>query len=168
MKTLLAAFVLLTLTSAGVAAPTRQPVRTINNLPGLPKESLRNSVSRKFYKSLEVSPVEAWIVVRATLANSRAMGGKVIRSEAGGVYDSMALMIADKMEVSGLDRTESQHRLSELMVHLLIYKIADGIMAVSFSHVELAQYVGYRQYGRATIGFLRNGKWTFLETDKKK
>ena len=167
MKTLLAALILLSITSIGVAAPAPRTIRTINNLPGLPKQSLRNGVSRKFYKSLEVSPVEAWVVVRATLANSRVMGTKVIRSEAGGAYDSMAVMIAEKMEVSGLDRTESQHRLSELMVHLLVYKIADGIMAVSFSHVELAQYAGYRQYGQATIAFLRNGQWTFLENKKK-
>ncbi len=36
-------------------------------------------------------------------------------------------------------------------------------MAVGFSHVDDSRYAEYRQYGRAKIGFLKNGQWTFLK-----
>ena len=164
MKKFLAVIILLAFVSVDGASAAR----TIKNCRGLPLESLRSGVSRKFYKSLEISPIDAWIVARTPLVNSNASGAKIIQSDAGGIYDTMALEIANSMHVSGLNRTESQLHLSELMVHLLIYKIADGLMAVSFSHVDEARYAGYRQYGRATIAFFRNGKWTVMPTGKEK
>ncbi len=151
--------------AAPAPAPARSAanIRTFLNLPDFPRESLRSGVSLKFYNSLKISPLEAWIVVRAPLTESKGHSAKVIHSEAGGVFDEMALKIANAMSVTGMNYTESNLHISQIDVHLLIYKIADGVMVVSFSHVDDARYAGYRQYGRATIGFLRHGQWTFMD-----
>ncbi len=167
MKKLLIVSILFAAADPAVSAPAPAPsgakIRTFLDCSGLPRESLRSSVSAKFYKSLTISPLEAWIVVRAPLMNSRSDNAKVIRSEADGAFDTMALELAKSMHVSGMNYVESNLHMSQIMVHLLIYKIADGIMAVGFSHVEDSRYAGYRQYGRATIGFLQKGKWTFMD-----
>ena len=151
------------------AAQVAGNVRTIKNLPGLPREALRNSVSKKFYRSLEISPVEAWIIARAPLANSSAANAKVIRSDANGVYDELAVKLANDLKVSGLDYTESRIPLSHADVHLLVYKIADGTMVVSFWHIDDARYAGYRQLTSAYIGVVKkDGTWVVIEPPKRR
>ncbi|MGI8820068.1 MAG: hypothetical protein ACR2ID_04250 [Chthoniobacterales bacterium] len=146
-------------------APARPaaPIRTFLNCPDLPHESLRSGVSLKFYNSLKISPLEAWIVVRAPLNESKGHSATVSRSDAGGVYDSFALQLANSMQITGMNYTESNLHISYIDVHLLIYKIADGVMVVGFSHIDDPRYAGYKQFGRATIGFLRHGQWTFMD-----
>jgi hypothetical protein len=169
VKTLLTATLVLLSSHFCVAAPAPAPaakggkIRTFLDCPNLPREALRSGVSAKFYKSLTISPLDAWIVVRAPLHGINASLAKVVRSDAGGAYDEVALALANSMQVTGLNTTESRINMSAIEVHMLIYKIADGIMAVGFSHVDDPKYAGYRQYGRATIGFLRNGNWTFMD-----
>ena len=149
--------------SAPAPAASGGKIRTFLDCPNLPREALKSGVSAKFYKSLTISPLDAWVVVRAPLNGMKSSQAKVARSDAGGAYDDIALSLANSMQVTGLNTTESRINISEIEVHMLIYKIADGIMAVGFSHVDDPQYAGYRQYGRATIGFLKGGKWTFMD-----
>ena len=171
MKSILSLLLVLLASDVSAAAPAQskvQPaqggkIRTFLDCPGLPREALRRGVSAKFYKSLKVSPLDAWIVVRAPLTQSHSGRARVVRSDAGGAYDSVALALANSIHVTGLNYTESRVQISEIEVHLLIYKIADGIMAVGFSQVDDPKYAGYQQYGRAMIGFLQNGKWTFMD-----
>jgi hypothetical protein len=169
VRTLLTATILIVGSHLCFGAPAPAPaakggkIRTFLDCPNLPRESLRNGVSAKFYKSLTISPLDAWIVVRAPLHGMKSYQAKVVRSDAGGAYDAVALSLANSMQVTGLNTTESRINMSEIEVHMLIYKIADGIMAVGFSHVDDPKYAGYRQYGRATIGFLKNGNWTFMD-----
>jgi hypothetical protein len=169
LTTLLSVATLLLSTPLSLAAPAPAPttkggkIRTFLDCPGLPRESLKNGVSAKFYKSLQISPLDGWIVVRAPLHGMKSANARVIRSDAGGAFDSIALGMANSMQVTGLNTTESRINLSEIEIHLLIYKIADGIMCVGFSHIDDPKYAGYRQYGRATIGFLKNGQWTFMD-----
>ena len=169
MKTYLIALTSILATHVCIAAPPPAPtakggkIRTFLDCPGLPRESLKNGVSAKFYRSLKISPLDGWIVVRAPLHGMKTAHARIIRSDAGGAFDSVALALANSMQVSGLNTTESRINISEIEIHLLIYKIADGIMAVGFSHVDDPKYAGYRQYGRATIGFLKNGQWTFMD-----
>ena len=79
------------------------------------------------------------------------------------MWDQPALALANSMEFSGMNRVESRIGFSHVDVHLLVYKIADGLMVVGFSHISDPKYADYKQYGRATIGFLQNGKWTFMD-----
>ena len=54
--------------------------RSINDIPAA-KEALLRIVSPKFYRSLLISPVEGWIVVRGNLVDNHLVGPRVIRSE---------------------------------------------------------------------------------------
>ena len=169
MRAILAAILLFAAVSSGFAAPAPANVRTIKNISGLPREALRNAVSRKFYRSLEVSPVEGWIVVRAQLVNGRASNPKVVRSDANGAFDTIAIKLADEVAIAGLDNTESKIPFSHVDVHLLVYKIADGTMFVAFWHIDDARYSDYRQMTTASIGILKkDGQWVVIEPPKRR
>ena len=130
--------------------------RTIQNLPNFPLSTLKTSLSGKLYKSLSVSNVDAWIV-----ATVPPYGGepKITHSEAGGVFDKMALSWAKEWGSVGFNTTESRVHSPSLTVHLLIYKIADGLMAVNFSNTDDAFFAG-RQYSDVYVGVWQGGKWT--------
>lgn len=145
---------------ASIAAPPPTPVRTIKDLRGLPLDALRRKISRPLYRSLEVSPVEAWVVARASIYNAQTASAKIVHSEANGAYDKMALELANGYSVSGTDTTESRLPNDSLTIHLLIFKIKDGEMAICFAHTDDARYLGYQQIGEAWIGVLKNGTWT--------
>ncbi len=130
--------------------------RTIQNLPNFPVSTLKTSLSPKLYKSLSVSNVDAWIVALVP-----PYGGepKIIHSEGGGALDKLALSMAKGWGMVGYNTTESRTHSPALTVHLLIYKIADGVMAVNFSNNEEAFFAG-RQYSDVWVGVWKNGKWT--------
>jgi hypothetical protein len=58
---------------------------------GLPITPLRQMVKPSFYKSLLISPVEAWVTLRGHITDSRFAGVRVVHSELGGKYDALAL-----------------------------------------------------------------------------
>lgn len=130
--------------------------RTIQNLPNFPLTTLRTSLSPKLYKSLSISNVDAWIVAKLP-----AYGGepKIIHSEGGGALDKLALSMARHWGMVGYNTTESRTHAPSLTVHLLIYKIADGVMAVNFSNDDESFYAG-RQYSDVWVGVWKDGKWT--------
>jgi hypothetical protein len=131
--------------------------RTIQNLPDFPLSALKVSLSPKLYKSLCLSNVDAWIVV---LAPPFGAEPKIIHSEGGGVFDKMALSMAKAWSPIGFDTTESRLKQSpSLKVHLLIYKIADGLMAVNFSNNDEAFHAGI-QHSDVWVGVWKDGKWT--------
>lgn len=130
--------------------------RTIQNLPNFPVSTLKTSLSGKLYKSLSISNVDAWIV-----AVVPPYGGepKITHSEGGGAFDKLALSMAQEWRPSGYNTTESRTHQPSITVHLLIYKIADGIMAVNFANNDEAFFSG-RQYSDVWVGILKDGKWT--------
>ena len=130
--------------------------RTIQNLPDFPLSTLKVSLSPKLYKSLSVSNVDAWIVTHVPPKGGEP---KIIHSEAGGVFDQMALSMAKAWSPVGYNTTESRLYSPSLTVHLLIYKIVDGLMAVNFSNNDEAFNAG-RQYSDVWVGLLKDGKWT--------
>jgi len=140
------------------ARTIRIPVhpRTIQNLPNFPLSTLKTSLSPKLYKSLSVSNVDAWIV-----ATVPPYGGepKITHSEAGGVFDKLALSRAKEWGIVGYNTTESRTHSPSLTVHLLIYKIADGLMAVNFSNNDEAFYAG-REHTDVWVGVFKDNKWT--------
>jgi hypothetical protein len=161
MKNFLAASIFLT-ASAIFAAPTPPPakVRTIANATNLASEPLRQLLSPKFYKSLSASPIEGWIIVRARLAETHFLAAKVIQSELNGTYDSLALELATHCEIKGNFTTGTHIPDRPVLLHLLIYNIADGKMALSFVHLADAGGNQGSYYGSPWLAVLKNGKWT--------
>lgn len=144
------------------AAATPASARTVQQIPNFPLQALRSGVGQKLYSSLAVSPVSAWVVARALVANGHAMGAQIIHSEGNGVYDKMLLEIANAYTVTGGNTTETRLQKDTLNVHLLIYDIKDGKMAVCFSHNEDARYNGIGQIATAWVGILQGGKWVTI------
>jgi hypothetical protein len=159
-KIILTACFTLVVTLQGFAAPAPPAltnVRTIRNLPGFPIAHLKLSLSPRLYKSLVISPVTAWVV--ASAPNMKGAESKVLRSDAGGVFDKLAQEFAKGWGSVGYDTTESRTQRPTLGVHLLVYRIADGLMAVNFAHNDQAFYHG-RQHSEVWVGVYQDGKWT--------
>jgi|RhiMethySRZTD1v2_1073278.scaffolds.fasta_scaffold450181_2 hypothetical protein len=136
--------------------PAQANARTIRNLSDFPLATLKLSLSPRLYKSLIVSPLTAWVVVNLT---SHGRQSKIIHSEAGGVFDSLALAMAKGWEPSRYDTTESRAQSTTLNVHLLVYKIADGLLVVNFAHNDQAAYAGIG-YTDVYVGVIKDGKLT--------
>jgi hypothetical protein len=162
MKTWLTFVVLLFLLYPAGAAPSSKG-RTLAELKVIPARVLQRSISPKFYKSLLISPVEGWVTVRAQLSGTRLAGMRVIKSDLNGAYDSLALKLAGEVRLSGSFSTD-RHSSPSILLHLLIYQIADGTMALSFAHFDEAGGDQMAYYGCAKLAVLkRDGKWTEIE-----
>ena len=155
---------LLVVLQSFAAAPPAN-ARTIRNLPGVPLAHLKMSLSPKLYKSLLISPVTAWVVVQAPMLEGAQP--KIVRSDAGGLFDKLAQEMAKGWGAYGYDTTESRAQRPSLNVHLLVYKIADGLMAVNFAHNDQAFYHGI-QYSDVWVGVYKDGKWTKIGGTKVK
>jgi hypothetical protein len=115
------------------------------------------NLNPRLYKSLAISPLTAWVAVQAPVL----AGGepKTIRSDAGGAFDKLAQSFAREWGSVGYDTTESRTQRPTLMVHLLVYKIADGLLAVNFAHNDQAFYHGI-QKSDVWVGVYKDGKWS--------
>jgi hypothetical protein len=159
-RVILTAYFTLTATLSVFAAPAPRPpanARTITNLPGFPVAHLKISLNQRLYKSLTISPVTAWVVARAP--NIKGAEPKILRSDAGGAFDKLAQEFAKGWFSVGFDTTESRVHRPSISVHLLIYRIADGLLAVNFSHNDQAFFHG-RQHSEVWVGVFKDGKWT--------
>jgi len=136
--------------------------RSIKDIPGA-GESLRNIVSPRFYRSLLISPVEARIVVRGTLATDHLQGATVIHSELSGQYDALALELANHLEIVNYIQSDISRDPRGILVDLLIYQIADGKLAISFAHVDEPGGSQLRYSGSAWMAALKNDKWVTIE-----
>ncbi|MEY2500823.1 MAG: hypothetical protein QOI07_1157 [Verrucomicrobiota bacterium] len=133
---LLTLLILLSLLGTGAAALPVAEGRKLTDINVIPTRVLKRSISRKFYKSLMISPIQGWIVVRANLSATRLSGMRVIHSELDGAYDSLALQLAKETLIAGYQSTDRPNRPPSVLLHLMIYQIADGTMALSFAHVD--------------------------------
>src|SRR5436190_6397471 len=167
MKMFLALFTAVTLllsVSANGAAPPSAKGKTIRELEVIPTRVLQRSISRKFYKTLLISPVDGWVIVRATLSGTRLGGARVIRSDMGGAYDALALQRAKEVLISANYTTDRPNLGSSVLLHLLIYKIADGTMALSFAHLDEPGGDQADYYGCARLAVLKaDGSWTEIK-----
>ena len=155
---------LIPLVIAAVVQISAPPVsaRTIQEIPNFPLQALRSGVGRKLYSSLAVSPVSAWLMARAAVVNGHTMGAKILHSEGNGVYDKALLAMANDYTVTGGNTIESRLQKDSLNVHLLIYDLKDGKMAIVFSHNDDARYNGFGQIAMAWVGVLQAGKWVTI------
>jgi hypothetical protein len=150
----------------GSNAATKPPAenRLLGDMKVIPTRVLQRSISPKFYKSLLISPVQGWILVRAQLCGSRLSGIRVIRSELNGAYDALALKLANEVVIAGNEAIERPNMGTPVLLHLLIYQIADGTMALSFTHLAEPGGDQADYYGCARLAVLKaDGKWTEIK-----
>src|SRR4051794_36261163 len=106
--------------NALAAAPTAVQGKRIQDLNVISTRVLQRSISRKFYKTLLVSPIDGWIVVRGQWAGTRIGGPRVVRSDLGGIYDELALNFAKEFEITGsVGGIASQLGGGSIILHLL-------------------------------------------------
>ena len=161
---LLALIILFVFSDSSVATKSPAEGRRVTDLNLIPTRVLQRSISPKFYRSLLVSPVEGWIVVRGQLCSTRLSGIRIVRSELDGAYDALALKLASEVVIAGDYTIEKPKLGSSVLMHLLIYRIADGTMALSFPHLDepggdQAEYFGCARLAVQKTG----GPWTEIK-----
>jgi hypothetical protein len=140
-------------------------VRTISDVPTIAHRVLQRTISPKFYESLLVSPIEGCVVVRAQLSNTHLHGMSIIHSELGGAYDSLALERAKAVTIAGYYALGKMNRTGNVLVHLLIYKIADGTIALSFAQLDEPGGDQQEYYGSAVLAARTSGApWTEIKS----
>jgi len=152
----------LLLISALVTTPSQ--ARTISDIPSIPHRVLERSISPKFYKSLLKSPLEGLVIVRGQLNSTAQLSGlKVVHSELDGRFDSIALERARKLTISGYYATDKMAPNANVLVNVLIYKIADGTAVLSFAQLDEPGGDQQNYYGCAVLEVLKNdGTWVHI------
>jgi hypothetical protein len=140
--------------------------RTISDISSIPHQVLQRGISPKFYKTLLVSPIEGYVIVRGQLGTGTRLSGlRVVHSELGGAYDSLALERAKDVSISGYYTTDKMSQTGNVILTLLIYKIADGTAALSFVQVDEPGGDQAQYYGCAVLAVLKSdGKWTEIKS----
>ena len=138
--------------------------RLLGDIPSA-KESLLRTVNPRFYKTLLISPIEGWIAVCGQFSNGTHMyGARVIHSELGGAYDQLALDLAKNLVVIGYPHVELGELSPSILLHVLIYNIKDGRLAVSFAHFDTAGGSQMRYYGCAWMAVEKpNHLWETID-----
>ncbi|HYJ04041.1 MAG TPA: hypothetical protein VEX43_02840 [Chthoniobacterales bacterium] len=163
MKPLLTLAVVAALLNTSAATQQSVQGRKLTDLKVIPTRVLQRSISPKFYKSLLVSPLEGWIIVRANLSGTSLSGARVIRSDRQGVFDPLALQLAKEARIAGNYSIERPNSGASVLLHLLVYQIADGTMVLSFAHLDEAGGDQADYYGCARLLVLKNDKWTEIQ-----
>jgi hypothetical protein len=155
--------VLLSSLSSTLAAIAPSDGRRITELNVIPTRVLQRSISPKFYKSLTVSPVKGWVVVRGKLIGTRISGARIIHSELNGEFDALALKLAKEVQLAGYFGIDNRSG-GNILMHLLIYQIADGTMALSFPHLDGPGGDQQKYFGCAKLSVLKaDGSWTEIK-----
>ena len=91
-------------------------------------------------------------------------GARVIHSELGGAYDKLALDLANNLVVIGYPHVALEDMTPRILLHVLIYQIKDGRLAVSFAHFDTAGGSQMRYYGCAWMAVEKpNHLWETIE-----
>ena len=143
--------------STGMIVAPVAPGRTIEDLNVMPARVLQRSVSPRFFKTLLISPIKGWVVVRGNLSGTRLTGLRVIRSEPNDLNNHLALQRAEEVEMAGNYSLDRPNAGNSVLVHLLLYQTADGTLALSFAHLDGAGGDQQQYYGCARLAVLKNG-----------
>jgi hypothetical protein len=164
MKALVSVLSYFTAIAVATAGPVKGVGRTIGELDVIPTAVLQRSISPKFYKSLLISPLHGWVIVRGSLSGTRLTGLRVVHSEPDGLNDHLALQRAREVQLAGNYSIERPNSPSPVLVHLLLYKTADGTAALSFAHVDGAGGNQMQYYGCAKLSVLKDdGRWVDIK-----
>lgn len=138
--------------------------RTLADLPGLPENVLQRAIAPWFYKSLLVSPLEGWIITRGELSNTKVHGARIIRSDLNGEFDARIVKAANELKIAGDYQLDRLAKTSPVVMHTLVYQIADGIMFVSFALLDRAEGTQMYYIGCARVDVLEDsGQWVKLK-----
>src|SRR5688572_10114426 len=137
--------------------------RKLTDLNVIPTRVLQRSISPKLYKSLLISPLEGCVIVRGQLSGSRLSGARIIRSDGQGLYDPLARQLAKEAVIAGNYTLEKPNTGSSVLLHLLVYRIADGTMVLSFAQLDEAGGDQAEYYGCARLLILKDDKWTEIK-----
>ena len=160
MKVLLTLSVLACTLSVSVAAPTQELPLALRDIHSLPPRVLQRSISPAFFRSLQASPIKGWVLVRANLSGSRLTGMRVIRTDLQGLYDPLALQLAKEAVIAGNYTLDRFNKNGSVLLHVLVYKIADGDMVLSFAHLDQPGGEQMEYYGCARLLVLKENKWS--------
>ena len=80
-----------------------------------------------------------------------------------GLYDPLALQLAKEALIAGNYSIERPNLPSSVLLHLLVYRIADGMMVLSFAHLDQAGGDQAQYYGCARLLTLKADKWTEIK-----
>jgi hypothetical protein len=165
MKPLLTLLILVGfLTSNAPAAIPRAQGKRIDELNLISTRVLQRSISPWFFKSLCVSPIQGWVVVRANIVDTHFSGPRIIHSELDGAYDELALKLAKEQSIRANYSLERPGLGHSVLLHLLVYQIADGTMVLTFPTFDDPGGNQMRYWGCAKLLVLKNdGKWTEIE-----
>lgn len=114
-----------------LVAPARTQARTMLDLPGFSAAGLRAYLPADAYHKLTSEPVKAWLQLRGQILNSKVAGARVVHSEGGGVYDKVAVQIANGMTLY-TDVTASRLPPS-VVIHVLVYQLPKGEHALAIA-----------------------------------
>lgn len=163
MKTCKTVLVLLVCFSILSAASAADKIRTVADIPGLPLNILKKTLSSTIYKHLIVSPVQGWIAVGGQLSGTRITGARVIHSELDGAYDQYALQIAKEWRTVGYSPLGKTNPTTPVVFDVLIYEIADGTMVLTFPYLNEPGGTQNTYAGAANLAVQeRNGQWRDL------
>src|SRR4051812_27151808 len=166
MKPVLTLLILVGLvcSSAQAAAPPASAQgKKIQELNVISTRVLQRSISRKFYKTLLVSPIDGWIVVRGQWVGTRIGGPRIWRSDLNGTYDQLALQFAQDFEITGSLGGMSRFG-GDIVLHLLVYHTADGTMLLSFPTFDVPGGEQNYYWGCARLAVIKHdGRWVEIE-----
>jgi hypothetical protein len=131
MKIFPVGFVALLLSLSLGAPLVRGEVRTMANLPGIPVAGLRAILPHEAYQKLINEPIKAWIVVRGQVMKNRIWGARIARSEANGVYDKIAVQMANGMQLYSFDI--GSRVAPTVLVHVFVYQLPKGEHAIALA-----------------------------------
>ncbi|MGI8432501.1 MAG: hypothetical protein ACR2MW_09465 [Chthoniobacterales bacterium] len=167
MKSGFLLFLLLLNVSVSLAESPPVPARRLKDLHDFPLVEARRMLPKALARSLEISPVEAWVVARAHLYSGKPAATKIIHAEADGAYDPLIMALADQYQTSGGDTTETRIAADTLTFNLVVFTLKAGKMAILIPHSDDARYGGFYQTGDAWIGIYKDGKWTQVSHPQK-
>jgi hypothetical protein len=164
MKPFLTTLMLVSFLCGNLPARPAGQERRLQDINVISTRVLQRSINPKFYKSLVISPVEGWIVVRATVIDRHLKGARVIRSELKGAYDALALKFAEDLQIAGCYTMENPSFGTPVLLHLMVYQIADGTMILSFPTLDEPGSSQDYYWGCARLGVLKkDGRWIEIE-----
>ena len=150
--------------SALAAAPSAVQGKRIQDLNVISTRVLQRSISRKFYKTLLVSPIDGWIVVRGQWVGTKIGGPRIWRSDLDGKYDQLALQFAKDFEIAGSVGGITRFG-GDIVLHLLVYHTADGTMLLSFPTFDVPGGEQNYYWGCARLAVIKKdtGRWVEIE-----
>lgn len=165
MKILLAVLVGFAGVSSSLAAPMKKAEgRTIGEIDIIPTNVLQRSISPKFYRSLLISPIKGWTVVRGQLSGTKLGGLRVVHSEPNKLNDHLALQRAGEVQLAGHYGLENANTRPSVLVHVLLYETQDGTLALSFAHLDRPGGDQQKYWGSARLSVLKhNGTWVDIK-----